>query len=275
MRFLSFLLISLISISCVTTASDYNSYVAFNPEFKMGTELGNGDDESNNFMEAVFGDFRYRFSDRFAVSGAGSVGFTGSGKNLKFNHYYNRLFLKSSYFPLHFLSLSMEGMWAKEIDGNDNPVSVFQEGNYQAVEVAMEGITVFDVLYGRIDAPQVNPDAMITYKSGIKLGKYENSNFFSDIVLADINWRINNYFSIGGSISSGLTAPRNSFSEWDYFSTRLTGRLTIRPTKGMGYFIEGSYAQYNENNDSYSTYFANIPYISFGAKFEGYTFFKK
>ena len=256
-------------------ADSYNSYFVFNPQIKYGIEPDQKSGSQTSFMEVVFGKFNYRFDDKFSISGGASVGFTGKKQVFKLNHFNNNLSLKSNYYILKNTSVFIEGVWAPLIQGSNNPVGHFKQGNFQSIGVELIGLTIFDIIYRYPEPAIKKPKSFIVYGSRLKLGKQENGNFFTEFMLAEVDFKINPYISFAGDASAGCTAPRGAFKEWGLYSSRLRGRFTWRPKMGVGYFTEVSIAKKNKNNKNYSTYFQDQTYILLGVEMKAFTFLKK
>ena len=262
MRFITFVctFIAILSATLLAAPEKATSYFALNPMIKIGKEDGNTKNDRHSFLEFNIFRAKYRHSN-FGLSGGGSVGFTGNGDFLSFNHYYKRLSLKSSWFFNNQLSAFGEATFSDHIEGANNPVSYFPVGNYQAVGVENETHTL------------KNGHLLWRSESKLKIGKYDNGNFFSEIVLIKLNHNPSPYFGWAFGLSTGFTAPRNNFSDWHWHITRIAGQFIVKPTKSAGLFVEGSISTIH-NNTIQSPYFIRSPYIAIGIKLSDFKIFK-
>lgn len=111
-------------------------------------------------------------------------------------------------------------------------------------------------LVGHIQASP-NEHSYIRVNPKIKMGKYENGNHFTELVLGKVNWHINEQFSIAGGASVGFTAPRSNALKLNHYMNLLVLRATYRPPSwgNLGLFVEGGFSNLIDGNTNPVGYF--------------------
>ena len=112
------------------------------------------------------------------------------------------------------------------------------------------------------------PKSYISINPKLKLGKFENGNYFMDFVPAKFNWHVNPWFSFSGGASVGFTAPRNAgLGSLNHYMNRLTVRATYRPLGRLGLFAEANFSNLIDGNNSPVTYFRTGNYQAIGVEY--------
>ena len=112
------------------------------------------------------------------------------------------------------------------------------------------------------------PKSYISINPKLKLGKFENGNYFLEFLPAKFNWHVNEFFSVAGGASVGFTGPRGSFGGFNHYMNRLTVRSTYRPFKGLGIFAEANFSNIIDGANNPVTYFRTGNYQAIGVTYE-------
>jgi len=126
-----------------------------------------------------------------------------------------------------------------------------------------------------VNSADLNKDAFIQFSPNIKLGKYENGNYFLDFVPAKVYWKVNDKVSFYGEASVGFTAPRSGrFFNMNHYTNRLTFKTTYRPYGDLGFFVEANFSNIIPGSSDDVTYFRTGNYQAIGVEITSINFYR-
>ena len=111
-------------------------------------------------------------------------------------------------------------------------------------------------------------ESYINFNPKVKLGKYENGNYFLDAVFAKANYRVNDYLSFSGGASVGFTAPRGGFGRFNHYMNRVNVRSTYRPFRRVGFFAEANFSNIIDGANAPVDYFSTGNYQAIGMEID-------
>lgn len=105
----------------------------------------------------------------------------------------------------------------------------------------------------------------------LKLGKYENGNYFMDARFMELHYDFTEQFSFSGSASVGFTAERNSgILNQNHYTNIINIKSIFRPFKNgaIEFFVESNFSNLVEGNNSSVDYFRTGNYQAVGISYK-------